>query len=196
MATDHTFLRTANYDVDDETDGLISRSTWSLKLSGVIAGVLLVIGRSASYGAITWAPAYHHASAPLTVIVSTKTPANPLPAIPKTLPSADPAAISKQSAAYEVITFSPARTPAMNRPAMIRTMTQTVVRPAPAIAYQANSVGSAGAGSGSETAGRDPGGQRWLRGRWFGDGDCVNPGGQRRLCRRRFGDRDRVNPGQ
>ncbi|MEO6797934.1 MAG: hypothetical protein ABI401_05315, partial [Candidatus Dormibacter sp.] len=109
MATDHTFLRTANYDVDDETDGLISRSTWSLKLSGLIAGVLLVIGRSASYGNITWAPAYHQASAPLMVIINTNAPAKPLPAIPKTLPSADPAAISRQSAAVEVITFSPGK---------------------------------------------------------------------------------------
>src|SRR2546428_3083798 len=57
VTTDHVFLRAAKYETDDETDVLISRSTWSLKLSGLIAGVLLVIGRSASYGNITWSPA-------------------------------------------------------------------------------------------------------------------------------------------
>ena len=109
MTTDDTFLRAAKYETDDENDVLISRSTWSLKLSGLIAGVLLVIGRSASYGNITWSPAYHQASTPLMVIVSTKAPTNPLPAIPKTSPLADPAAISKRSAASEVITFSPGK---------------------------------------------------------------------------------------
>ncbi|HEY8677310.1 MAG TPA: hypothetical protein VIN39_01595, partial [Candidatus Dormibacteraeota bacterium] len=109
MATDHTFLRTANYELDDESEALISRSTWSLKLSGLIAGVLLVIGRSASYGNITWTPAFHSASAPLTVIFSTSKSPAPAPPIPKTLPGVDPAAISKRSAASEIITFSPGR---------------------------------------------------------------------------------------
>ena len=105
MATTHVFLRNARYQDDDEDDQLISRSTWSLKLSGLICGVLLIIGRSASYGNITWTPAYHPASSPLTVLVSQPAHPQPIPALPKTLPTTDPAAVSKRSAASEVVTF-------------------------------------------------------------------------------------------
>ncbi|HYS00760.1 MAG TPA: hypothetical protein VET82_00245, partial [Candidatus Eisenbacteria bacterium] len=108
MGTTHIFLRTARYESDDEDDELISRSTWSLKLSGLVFGVLLVIGRSASYGNITWTPAFHHAGSPLTVVASPARP-QPIPAIPKTLPAPDWAAVSKRSAAQEVVTFSPGK---------------------------------------------------------------------------------------
>ncbi|HYM50919.1 MAG TPA: hypothetical protein VET65_10175, partial [Candidatus Limnocylindrales bacterium] len=78
MTTANTFLRRNTYSRDDDGEELISKSTWSMRLSGIIAGVLLVIGRSASYGNITWQPAYHPATSGLVVIVkaapSSKTP--------------------------------------------------------------------------------------------------------------------------
>src|SRR5712671_5150291 len=91
----------------DDGEVLISRSTWSLRLSGLLFAGLLVVGRAASGGQIVWLPAYHANPTPLIVVINTSKPATP-PAVPKTLP--DPAAaISKKSAASEVITFSPGK---------------------------------------------------------------------------------------
>jgi hypothetical protein len=106
VTTDSTFLRNPAY-VDDESEVLISRSSWPLKLSGIAFGVLLVLGRSASYGNITWTPTYHSAGSPLIVLINSKP--SPSPTVPKTLPSINAAAISKRSAATEVVTFSPGR---------------------------------------------------------------------------------------
>ncbi|TMF84638.1 MAG: hypothetical protein E6I07_12295, partial [Chloroflexi bacterium] len=91
---------------EDDTEALISKSTWSLKLSGLIFAGLLIIGRSASYGNIQWTPTFHPAGTPLTVIETTR-PSTPNPAqVPKTLPSVDSAALTKRAAAAEVISFS------------------------------------------------------------------------------------------
>jgi hypothetical protein len=69
---------------------------------------LLVVGRAASGGQIVWLPAFHANPTPLIVILNTSKPATP-PALPKTLPGDPAAAISKKSAASEVITFSPGK---------------------------------------------------------------------------------------
>src|SRR5437879_11572627 len=91
----------------DDGEVLISRSSWPLRLSGLLFAGLLVVGRAASGGQIVWLPAYHANPTPLIVIINNSKPPAP-PAIPKTLP--DPAAaISKKSAASEVITFSPGK---------------------------------------------------------------------------------------
>ena len=50
MSTDGTLLRGIAYEQDGESDQLISRATWSLKLSGLVFAGLLVLGRSASSG--------------------------------------------------------------------------------------------------------------------------------------------------
>ena len=85
-----------------DDDVLISKATWPLRLSGLVFAGLLIIGRSASYGNVTWTPTYHPTASPLVVIHSGR----PLPAAPKPL-TFDPAAASKRSAADEVIAFSP-----------------------------------------------------------------------------------------
>src|SRR5438552_1408991 len=92
----------AIYDAVD-SEALISKSTWSLKLSGLVFAGLLVLGRSASYGNVTWTPTLHPASLPLTVIHSQRAPA---PSTPNYRTS-DPADLSKPAAAEEVIAFSP-----------------------------------------------------------------------------------------
>src|SRR5256712_5085610 len=97
------------YEQDGESDQLISKATWSLKLSGLVCGVLLVLGRSASSGNVVWNPTFHQASAPLTVVVKNQTPYHPLPQVPKTIPNISNAALSKRAAASEVIAFSPGR---------------------------------------------------------------------------------------
>ena len=88
--------------VADESEDLISKSTWPLKLSGLVFAGLLVIGRSASYGNVTWTPAYHAASSPLVVQLGSHKPA---PVMPK-IGNID-ALMSKASAANEVIVFHP-----------------------------------------------------------------------------------------
>src|SRR5579864_9142009 len=109
VAATSTFSPGSTYSRDDDGDELIARSSWSLRFSGIIAGVLLVIGRSASYGNITWTPFYHQVSSPLVVIeMASKHPA-PIPGLPKTVPNIDPALLSKRSAAAEVVTFSPGK---------------------------------------------------------------------------------------
>ena len=55
---------------EDDSDALISKSTWPLKLSGLVFAGLLLIGRSASYGNVTWTPTYHPAASPLIVQTS------------------------------------------------------------------------------------------------------------------------------
>src|SRR5438034_1928999 len=94
---------------EDDTEALISKSTWSLKLSGLVFAGLLIIGRSASYGNITWTPTFHQATSPLIVVEILKSSTPPRAPVPKTLPSIDAAAISKRAAAAEVISFSPGR---------------------------------------------------------------------------------------
>src|ERR1700686_88970 len=87
----------------DDSEVLISKSTWPLKLSGLVFAGLLVLGRSASYGNVTWTPTYHAASSPLVVqLVGSQKPA---PVVPK-LGSLD-GAMNKASAANEVIVFHP-----------------------------------------------------------------------------------------
>ena len=94
---------------EDDTEALISKSTWSLKLSGLIFAGLLIIGRSASYGNITWTPTFHQANSPLIVVEILKSSTPPRAPVPKTLPSIDAAAISKRAAAAEIIQFSPGK---------------------------------------------------------------------------------------
>jgi len=100
-----TLARKPAYE-DDDSEALITKATWPLKLSGVLFAGLLVIGRSASYGNITWTPAYHSAISPL-VVVHQSDGSAPAPAVPKSVPLTDPWALSKRSAAEEVIVFSP-----------------------------------------------------------------------------------------
>jgi len=59
VSTDGTLLRRMAYEQDGESDQLISKATWSLKLSGLVCGVLLVLGRSASSGNVVWNPTFH-----------------------------------------------------------------------------------------------------------------------------------------
>ena len=94
------------YEQDGESDQLISRATWSLKLSGLVFAGLLVLGRSASSGNVVWNPTFHGASSPLVVVLKAQAPQNPVPPIPKTAPNIDNAALSKRAAASEVIAFS------------------------------------------------------------------------------------------
>src|SRR2546421_6142081 len=91
---------------DDDGEVLLSKSTWSLKLSGLIFAGLLVLGRSASYGNVTWTATFHPAATPLTIIQNTGQQ-HPTPAIPKNVGGFDAAALSKRSAASEVVTFNP-----------------------------------------------------------------------------------------
>ncbi|TME77317.1 MAG: hypothetical protein E6I47_13510, partial [Chloroflexi bacterium] len=69
---------------------------------------MLVVGRAASGGQIVWLPAYHADPTPLIVVINQPKPGTP-PALPKSLPGDPAAAISKKSAAAEVITFSPGK---------------------------------------------------------------------------------------
>jgi len=88
---------------EDDADALISKSSWSLKLSGLVFAGLLVIGRSASYGNIQWTPTFHQASTPLVVIQTLNSSKSDPAPIPKKAPSIDSAAaLSKRAAASEV----------------------------------------------------------------------------------------------
>ena len=87
---------------DADSDDLISRRTWPLKVSGLVFAGLLVVGRTASIGDITWTPVVHAAS-PLVVVDLHPRPQAPGAPVPKNSP--DPAAISKRSAAEEVVVF-------------------------------------------------------------------------------------------
>src|SRR6202158_4540715 len=87
----------------DDSEDLISKSTWPLKLSGLVFAGLLVIGRSASYGNVTWTPAYHAASTPLTVQLAGSQ--KPAPVVPS-FGSID-GLMNKASTANEVIAFHP-----------------------------------------------------------------------------------------
>ncbi len=91
---------------DDDSEVLISKSTWPLKLSGLLFAGLLVVGRSVSYGNISWVPAQHDAASPL-VVVHNDGPYAPAQPQQKPLPMSDPAALSKRMAADEVVIFSP-----------------------------------------------------------------------------------------
>ena len=88
---------------EDDRDTLISKASWPLRVSGIVFAGLLLIGRSASYGNVTWTPAFHANATPLVVIAGGQK-APPIP--PKPVQN-DPAAISKRSAADEVVAFSP-----------------------------------------------------------------------------------------
>src|SRR5438552_18523701 len=93
------------YEQDGESDQLISKSTWSLKISGLVCGVLLVLGRSASYGNVTWTPVYHAPSSPLVVLIVEKPSKALAPPSPK-LPSIDATSPKMRAASEEVATFS------------------------------------------------------------------------------------------
>src|SRR5712692_3807022 len=87
----------------DDSEVLISRSTWSLKLSGLVFAGLLVIGRSASYGNVSWTPTFHAAGSPLVVQLAGSQ--KRAPEVPK-IGSID-AVMNKASAANEVVVFHP-----------------------------------------------------------------------------------------
>lgn len=106
MTTTITLARNPAYE-DDDSEELVSKATWPLKLSGLLFAGMLVLGRSATYGNITWAPAHHGASAPLVVVVHATDPSTPGPSTPKSVPLTDPGALGTRSAADEVVTFSP-----------------------------------------------------------------------------------------
>jgi len=106
-ATHTAFLRQGSYVEDDDAQTLVSKSSWTLKATGILFGALLLAGRTASSGAIVWTPTYHPASTPLNVIA---TPASksgaPSRQPPKSSPGSDSAALAKRAAAYEVVAFS------------------------------------------------------------------------------------------
>jgi hypothetical protein len=102
-------VRNLRYE-DDGSEDLISRSSWPLRLSGVVFAGLLIVGRSATYGNLTWTPSYHSAPSPLVVVATQQRTQGQPPAVPKPLPGLDPAAFSKRSAAAEVVVFSPGHT--------------------------------------------------------------------------------------
>ena len=110
MSTDSTLLRHFDHQADDD-DGehLISKSTWPLKVSGLVFAGLLVLGRSASSGNVVWNPTFHPASSPLVVVLKVAAPQHPAPPVPRTIPNINNAALSKKSAANEVIAFSPGK---------------------------------------------------------------------------------------
>ena len=81
--TSSYLVNRAVYDTVD-SEVLISKSTWPLKLSGFVFAGLLIVGRSASYGDVTWTPTYHAASSPLQVLMvgkSSPSPNTPVPTI-------------------------------------------------------------------------------------------------------------------
>src|SRR5258708_21341355 len=87
----------------DDSEVLISKATWTLKVAGVVFAGLLVIGRSASYGNVSWTPTYHAASSPL--IVQLAGSQKPSPVVPK-MGSID-GVMNKAAAANEVVVFHP-----------------------------------------------------------------------------------------
>src|SRR5207245_11194265 len=89
---------------EDGSEVLISKATWSLKLSGMLFAGLLILGRSASYGNVTWTPTLHPAGSPLIVTINSHSTPKPVPSSAK---GSDPAAVSKRSAAAEVVAFDP-----------------------------------------------------------------------------------------
>src|SRR2546427_340431 len=67
----------------DDGEVLISRSSWPLRLSGLLFAGLLVVGRAASGGQIVWLPAYHANPTPLIVVINQPKPGTPAtPAAP------------------------------------------------------------------------------------------------------------------
>src|SRR6202022_2049311 len=88
-----------------ETEDLYSRSTWSLKLSGLVFAGLLILGRTATYGNVTWIATYHPASSPLQVLEVVSPNGLPAVPLPKSSVKIDPAAAVKRSAANEVLAF-------------------------------------------------------------------------------------------
>ncbi len=100
-----TLARNPAYE-DDDSEPLITKATWPLKVSGLLFAGMLVLGRSASYGNITWTPAHHAATSPLVVVHQTDG-SSPPPALPKSARLSDLGALSKRTAADEVVTFSP-----------------------------------------------------------------------------------------
>src|SRR5712664_4444105 len=105
MINADSMSRYSIYDDEDSDEVLVSRSTWPLKLSGLVFAGLLVLGRSATYGNVTWTPTYHAASSPLQV-VATQPLSAPKPGARPSSPRIDWAASSKRSAADEVVVFS------------------------------------------------------------------------------------------
>src|SRR5260370_16644812 len=101
----------------DDSEVLISKAMWTLKVSGLVFAGLLVIGRSASYGNVTWTPAYHAASSPLVVQVAGSQ--KPAPVVPK-VGNVD-GLMSKASPPHKVLTSHPATT----RPRATRTENTT-----------------------------------------------------------------------
>ena len=102
MSVNSAYLAKQGSDNDD-SEVLISRSTWSLKVSGLLFAGLLVLGRTATYGNLTWTPTFHPASSPLEVITSGRAPS--APAVPKSS-GTDFLAAVKRSASEEVVVFN------------------------------------------------------------------------------------------
>src|SRR2546428_5648950 len=103
--TSSYLVNRAVYDSVD-SEALLSKSTWPLKLSGFVFAGLLIVGRSASYGDVTWTPAYHAASSPLQILVVGKSNPPPNTPVPKSNGNIDPSAAVKRSAAEEVLAFN------------------------------------------------------------------------------------------
>src|SRR3989442_8473584 len=85
---------------------LISKSTWPVKLSGFVFAGLLIVGRSARYGDVAWTPTYHAASSPLQVLMVGKSSPPPNTPVPKSNGNIDPSSAVKRSAAEEVLAFN------------------------------------------------------------------------------------------
>src|SRR2546428_444068 len=103
--TSSYLVNRAVYDTVD-SEVLISKSTWPLKLSGFVFAGLLIVGRSASYGDVTWTPTYHAASSPLQVLMVGKSSPPPNTPEPKSNGNIDPSGAVKRSAAEEVLAFN------------------------------------------------------------------------------------------
>ena len=103
--TSSYLVNRAVYDTVD-SEVLISKSTWPLKLSGFVFAGLLIVGRSASYGDVTWTPTYHAASSPLQVLMVGKSSPSPNTPVPKSNGNIDPSSAVKRSAAEEVLAFN------------------------------------------------------------------------------------------
>jgi len=100
-------LRRPAAEFDDGFDALLTKSTWPLKLSGVLCAGMLVLGRTAVSGTISSVPASPTSTPSAAVLHQEASRPDPGPALPKTRPYLDPAALSKRMEAVEVITFSP-----------------------------------------------------------------------------------------
>src|SRR5256712_11342574 len=109
MINANSMSRYSIYEDEDPNEVLVSRSTWPLKLSGLVFAGLLVLGRSASYGDVTWTPTYHAASSPLQVLMVGKSSPPPNTPVPKSHGNIDPSRAVKRSAAEEVLPFNAGR---------------------------------------------------------------------------------------